>query len=88
MDNTLKAEVEPYVIMLEDPTTGNRVAIRVVPTTTELTPFKSTASAFNELIEQDPTLGDMVLVGFVPAVFLIAASSTELSEEVIPNVVC
>lgn len=39
MDNTLIAEVEPYVIMLEDPTTGNSVAIRVVPTTTELTPF-------------------------------------------------
>lgn len=88
MDNTLKAIVEPYVIILEDPTTGNRVGIPVVPTTTELTPFKSTALAFNELIEQDPSLGDMVLIGFIPEVLLINASSTKLSEEVIPNVVC
>ena len=88
MDNTFKAKVAPYVIMLVDPITGNHVGIRVVPTTTELIPFKSTASAFNELIKQDPSLGDMVLVGFVPEVFLIDASSTELAEEVIPNVVC
>ena len=85
MGNTLKAEVEPYVIMLEDPTTGNRVAIRVVPTTTELTPFKSTASAFNELIEHEPSLGNMVLICFLPESILM---NYMYEKEVTPNVVC
>ena len=40
MDNTLKAEVEPYIIMLEHPITGERMGIRAASADNELVSLK------------------------------------------------
>ena len=87
MDNTLKAEVEPYIIMLEHPITGERMGIRAASADNELVSFKATVTAFNELIERDPSLGNMVLIGFLPESILMNCMQETL-KEVTPNVVC
>ena len=87
MENEFKAKVEPYIIMLEHPITGERMGIRVVSVDNELVSFKETVTAFNELIERDPSLGNMVLMGFLPeSIFLHYTQET--LKEVTPNVVC
>lgn len=87
MENEFKAKVEPYIIMLEHPITGKRIGIRAESVDNELVSFKETVTSFNELIERDPSLGNMVLIGVLPeSIFLHCTQET--LKEVTPNVVC
>ena len=85
MENEFKAKGQPYIIMLEHPITGERMGIRAVSADNELVSFKETVTSFNELIERDPSLGNMVLMGFLPESILMNCMQ---EKEVTPNVVC
>ena len=87
MENEFKAKVEPYIIMLEHPITGEPIGIRAASADNELVSFKETVTAFNELIERNPSLGNMVLIGFLPESTFLHCTQETL-KEVTPNVVC